>query len=141
MQLISVILAVVFFGLALLHLYWVAGGNRGLRYALPAIDGRPIFNPGPIGTALVALFLAGFAVVALLLGFGNDAFPALQPYAALLGFAIGAVLVLRAIGEFRYVGIFKRVRGGVFAVYDSWLYSPFCLIVGGLFIVLAARSR
>lgn len=63
---------------------------------------------------------------------------ALIPYAALLGFAVGGVLVLRAVGEFKYVGFFKRVKGSKFATYDSWLFSPFCLLAGGAFLALAA---
>lgn len=138
MQLISVFLAAAFFGLALLHLYWAAGGKWGIKHALPAIDGAPLFKPGPLATALVAVVLAGFAIVSLLLGFESIGIPALQPYATFLGFAIGGVLVLRAIGDFRYVGFFKKVRGSGFSVYDSRLYSPFCLIAGGLFFLLAA---
>lgn len=43
---------------------------------------------------------------------------------------VGVVLVARAIGDFRYVGFFKRVRGSRFATLDSLLFSPFCLTLG-----------
>jgi hypothetical protein len=36
-------------------------------------------------------------------------------------------LFARAIGEFKYVGFFKRVRGSRFARRDTLLYSPLCL--------------
>jgi hypothetical protein len=39
-------------------------------------------------------------------------------------------LLLRAVGEFRYVGLFKRVRGTKFAVLDTFVYSPLCLLLG-----------
>jgi hypothetical protein len=43
------------------------------------------------------------------------------------GLALG--LLLRAVGEFRYVGLFKRVRGTKFAVLDTYVYSPLCLLL------------
>ena len=38
-----------------------------------------------------------------------------------------APVLMRAIGDFRYVGFFKRVRGSRFARMDTTLYSPLCL--------------
>jgi hypothetical protein len=38
-----------------------------------------------------------------------------------------AVFVGRAVGDFRTVGFFKRVRGTLFARRDSLLYSPLCV--------------
>jgi Protein of unknown function (DUF3995) len=43
---------------------------------------------------------------------------------------LGAVFVLRALGDFRLMGFFKSVRGTRFAVRDTWLYSPLCLLLG-----------
>ncbi len=43
---------------------------------------------------------------------------------------IGALFVLRAIGEFRLVGFFKRVRGTAFARWDTALFSPLSLAIG-----------
>jgi len=54
------------------------------------------------------------------------------------GFAVGVVLVLRAIGDFKYVGFFKRVRRSDFAKFDNWIYSPFCFLAGSAFFYLAA---
>ncbi|WP_370693317.1 DUF3995 domain-containing protein [Oceanobacter sp. 4_MG-2023] len=63
---------------------------------------------------------------------------AITPYDVLLDFAVGGVLVLRAVGKFKSVGFFKRVNGSKFATYDSRLFSPFCLLAGRAFLVLAA---
>lgn len=41
------------------------------------------------------------------------------------GLALG--LLLRAVGDFRYVGFFKSVRDSRFATMDTWCYSPVCL--------------
>jgi hypothetical protein len=50
--------------------------------------------------------------------------------------ALALGLLARAIGEFRYVGFFKRVRGSRFARLDTLLYSPLRLLlaVGVAFI-------
>ncbi|WP_051299120.1 DUF3995 domain-containing protein [Marinobacterium litorale] len=138
MEIIAIILLIPFVGLAVLHLYWALGGTFGMSAALPEIDGAPVFRPGAAATIAVAFVLTGFALIAFVLGFGASYAPALTPYAAFLGFAVGGVLVLRAVGEFKYVGFFKRVKGSKFAAYDSWLFSPFCLLAGGAFLALAA---
>jgi hypothetical protein len=46
-----------------------------------------------------------------------------------LSFALAAGLLARAIGEFRYVGFFKQVRGSRFATLDTLVYSPVCLLL------------
>lgn len=140
METIAILLVVSFAGLAALHLYWALGGKFGMSAALPEIDGAPAFMPGAAATIAVAFVLTGFALIALVLGFGASNAATLTPYAVFLGFAVGGVLVLRAIGEFKYVGFFKRVKGSKFATYDNWLFSPFCLLAGGAFLTLAAGS-
>lgn len=138
MEIIAIILAVSFAGLAVLHLYWAGGGRFGFSAAIPVVEGAPVFTPGTAATVAVACVLTGFSLIALDLGFGLSFAVALTPYTVPLGFAVGGVLVLRAVGDFRYVGFFKRVKGSKFAAYDSWLFSPFCFIAGSGFLALAA---
>ncbi|MCB2218574.1 DUF3995 domain-containing protein [Desulfofustis glycolicus] len=137
METLAVMLAVSFVGLAALHLYWAFGGTFGMSAALPQVDGAPLFTPRLVGTVALAFLFAGFALIALVLGFGAGSASVIVPCAEFFGFAVGGVLVLRAVGEFRYVGFFKRVKGSKFAVYDTWLFSPFCLLAGGAFLALA----
>ena len=40
---------------------------------------------------------------------------------------LAAAMLLRALGDFRYVGFFKRVRTGRFAELDTKFYTPLCL--------------
>ena len=42
---------------------------------------------------------------------------------------MAAVFALRAVGDFRCVGFFKRVKDTPFAVWDSRLFSPLCGIL------------
>jgi len=116
--------------LAALHFYWAVGGRRARLAAVPERDGRPVLNPGPLACAAVG----GSLVFAALLVCWTARIwtPALVP----LGLArvgtglLAAAFLLRAIGDRKYVGFFKRVRGTGFARWDSRLYAPLCLALG-----------
>ena len=56
---------------------------------------------------------------------------------------LGAVFVLRAIGEFRTLGFFKTITGTDFAFWDTWLYTPLCLMIGlgALWLATTPRAR
>lgn len=51
--------------------------------------------------------------------------------------AIAILFGLRAIGEFRYIGFFKKFKDSKFAEYDTKYYSPLCLIIAILTLLLA----
>jgi hypothetical protein len=57
---------------------------------------------------------------------------------ALIGcWALVAVFGLRAIGDFRYLGFFKRVTGTRFARADTLVYSPLCAGLAAMTAVVA----
>ncbi len=115
--------ATVLAGLAALHVYWAAGGRRGLAAAIPQrADGRAAFAPSAALTLLVAAALLGAAA---LLASTAGWLPAL-PLARELSLAVAAVFALRMIGDFRFCGLFRRVRRGTFARQDAALYTPLC---------------
>lgn len=120
------LLIAVFLCLALLHLYWMLGGRMGVLAAIPEIDGRPAFLPSVTATFVVAL---GLMLCALLLAATSGLVSLPVPHSVLtwLTRALALVLLLRAIGDFRLVGFFKRIRGSRFARLDTALYSPLCL--------------
>lgn len=138
---LSIAVAVAFVALACIHVYWALGGKLDIRKMVPVVNDKPLFTPGPVGTFVVAVGLIGFALVVLALGFYDSVPVHYQSYFSITGYVIGTVLILRAMGEFKYVGFFKRVRGSDFATYDSWLYSPFCLSAGCAFLFLAAHRN
>ena len=115
----------VFVFLAAMHFYWAIAGVGGRSAAIPEIDGVPAFRPSKAATAAVGLALLGVAAIVLL------------EVKLLLACAAG-VLILRAIGDFRLVGFFKRMRGSKFARMDTLLYSPLCLALGAALAALAA---
>ena len=59
---------------------------------------------------------------------------------AWLSYALALGLLARAIGEFKYVGFFKRVRGSRFAQLDSLLYSPLCLLLAAGVAAVALKN-
>lgn len=122
--------------MALFHLYWVLGGKIGLDKALPTtLDGKKIINPNKFLTFMVALVLTGFSLVAYKLQFEN-----LQDdYFVYFGWFISAVFILRFIGEFNAVGIFKKIKSTEFAKYDTLYFSPLCLYLGLYFAGLSYR--
>ena len=116
--------------LALLHFYWALGYEWGLDKAIPTeIKGQSILNPPKILTALVGIFLLGFSYIANRLAQGQP-----DNIIVYMGWIIGVLFILRAIGEFKIVGIFKKIKGTLFAKYDTYLYIPLCLFIGYSFI-------
>lgn len=123
----AAITAIVFVVLGLWHAYWAAGGRLAHRAALPIQNGQPLFRPSPLGTLAVAAALIGCAWITAANG-GLVTAPALR-WLPWLGMAVALGLLARAIGDFRYVGFFKRKGEDPFARLDTRFYSPLCLLL------------
>jgi hypothetical protein len=54
--------------------------------------------------------------------------------------ALAAGLLARGIGDFNYLGLFKRLRGSRFATLDTYLYSPLCLLLAAGVAAQAYRT-
>jgi hypothetical protein len=128
------------------HLYWAAGGQRGIDAALPQV---PVigtvpaganeadrerkkmvnaFTPRPQMTLLVAF---GLGLIGVMVGMraGLTGSPVKHwTLQCLLG-ALSFAMLARAVGDFRLVGFFKTVTQSRFARLDSWCYSPLCLVL------------
>ncbi|MBN6732182.1 DUF3995 domain-containing protein [Burkholderia multivorans] len=111
--------------IALVHLYWACGGRRGKRAAIPEHDGVPLLHPSTAGTCTIAAaLLAAACAVAARAGW---VWPGRYPGASGIAIVVLALLfAVRAVGDFRYVGFFKRIRGSRFARMDTLYYSPLC---------------
>ncbi len=135
----ALVVAVALAVIAGLHLFWALRGGVRDSAVIPEANGRPLFVPTRLATVAVAILL--LCASWLLLVAGGYASDLGFRYLGRLGaFAVGVVLIIRAIGEFRYVGFFKRVRSTRFAVLDTLWYSPLCLLLGlgALWSALAA---
>lgn len=126
---LALVVAAALAAIAVLHAYWGLVGVGTRSAAVPEVDGRPVFVPTRSACFAVAFALLAAAFVLLVRG-GYVALPAAPWLGAAGSASVGVVLVARAVGDFRYVGFFKRVRGSRFAVLDSRLFSPLCLALG-----------
>ena len=114
--------------LALWHFHMALSHSVGAGGAVPSVEGRPLFVPSVKATVAVGLVLLLFAcVVAATGGLFHVGVP--SRFLTWSSFALALGLLARAIGDFRYVGLFKRVRGSRFAKLDTLVYSPLCLLL------------
>ena len=134
MAFLATITALILAGLSALHFYWAFGGRYGWDKAVPYKDAEPLFTPGKAATLLVAVALLLFSGLALLLRWPAAELGAWPRY---LGWLLAGIFLLRAVGDFKYCGFFKRLRGTEFAVRDSFFYSPLCLFLSTSFALLA----
>lgn len=132
----SLLLFLIFFTLALLHFYWAAGGRWGFDIALPKDnEGNKLMQPGAIASLIVGFGLLLMSLFYLDINWScdNAIFTFVKSYA---GWAIAGIFLLRAIGDFRIVGLFKKIRHTDFGKMDSKFYSPLCLLISILAIVI-----
>ena len=95
--------------------------------------------PGIIATLIVAVGLLLFAVFYLIKGGLISLQLPLWIDRNGLWILMG-IFILRAIGDFNYLGFFKKVKHTKFAVNDTKYYSPLCLIIGMLTLILQLNS-
>ena len=137
-KLLPLAVCLAFVGLALWHFYMGLVAASAVTGAVPSVDGKPVFVPTRTATVAVGVVLLLFAVlVAATAGIVSVGLPAVA--LSWLSYALAVGLLARAIGEFRYVGFFKRVRGTKFARRDTLLYSPLCLLLAAAVALVALR--
>ena len=101
-----------------IHVYWAIAGTWGAAFAIPTTSkGIPVFQPRKTGTLLVG----GCLIVAALL---NGGWINLGLWT---NFGIGLLFGLRVMGDFTYVGIFKKVKNTAFAQKDATVFIPLCI--------------
>jgi hypothetical protein len=137
MVLLAVLVAAVLAALCILHLYWAAGGRWGHAAALPERESQPAFRPGRMATALVAALL-GTASTLLLGRVGLGPAAHLFRLTHLGAWLIAATFLLRGLGDFHLIGLFRRVRDTRFALWDRRLYTPLSIVLGLAVAVVAA---
>lgn len=120
----SILLVVVFGVIACLHVYWAAGGRWGIEHAAPVNEyGNKFLDTGVVACLVVAAGLILFSVYYLMLPSGM---------LSLAGWIIPSIFLIRAIGDFRYVGFTKKVKSSTFAELDTKFFSPLCVVIAGL---------
>lgn len=136
MIILTIVNCVALWLLAILHFYWAFGGKWGFETALPTNDqGKRVLNPRAIDSIVVGMGLTAFGCIHLLSA-GLIVLNALGWFANHGLWIVGGVFFLRAVGDFRYVGFFKRVKGTNFSRADSVYYSPLCFGIAVIAIIL-----
>jgi len=103
--------------------------------AIPSFQGKKLFAPRPSLTAAVGVALLLCALVTTMLR-NADVGGSKAPLLIWLADGLAALLFIRAVGDFRFVGFFKKVRDSRFAQLDTVLYSPLCaLLAFGIYVL------
>lgn len=129
-MILSILLSLILIGLGMIHFNWVIGGKFGFSESLPTKEnGERVLNPKKIDSAIVGIGLTIFGIFYLvkselieyrlpdwIIDYGSWIIP--------------IIFLLRAVGEFKYVGFFKSIKKTDFGKLDTKLFSPLCLIIG-----------
>jgi Protein of unknown function (DUF3995) len=129
--LISLLLATVFFVLSAIHVYWGFGGRWAMADAFPTKeDGTSLEKvPGMVASFVVAVGLFAFGIFYLI----KSDILAISLPTFLLSYGywvITVIFLLRAVGDFKYFGFFKKIKTTPFGKKDSLIYTPLCLFIG-----------
>jgi hypothetical protein len=114
---------------AALHIYWAFGGKLLTGAVIPTTEaGEPIFKPGFAATLAVAVFLL---IGAMVLVKHN-----LSPSKLTVGLTMfyAAVFFIRGIGDFKHMGLFKKIAGTDFGLMDTLIFTPLVFILSFIFI-------
>jgi Protein of unknown function (DUF3995) len=127
---LSIILFFIFIVLGLIHFNWAMGGKWGIDQALPTKEnGERVLNPKKIDSGIVGFGLTVFGFFYL---FRSELmqFHLSNGIVEYGSWIIPAIFILRAVGDFKYVGFFKKVKRTKFGKLDSKLFTPLCLAIG-----------
>jgi hypothetical protein len=145
-QTAQIINTIIFLAISGLHFYWAIGAILGKKMVgalavLPEMEGKPLFVPGAFATFIVAFGLFLFAKISSFGLIDVISFKYFSPIIPYGNLAIFLIFMLRAIGDFRYVGFFKKNKTSKFAINDSKYYSPLCLLISILAFIIYWGSK
>ena len=136
---LSLILTILFAGIAGIHFYWALGGKKWANLVIPTRSDSPqipLFKPRMGETIVVA---SGFLVFIWTIGMKARWFALVWLSEIQLTYAIFGIALIffaRAIGEFKYVGFFKTNRNTPFGQMDTRYYSPLCLFIAIITLII-----
>lgn len=112
-----------------IHFFWAFGGSWGAKAAIPTnTEGKTMLSPDIFATLVVAFGVLAMALLHLeIIQLLSLPIPTwINTYGLKI---IAGIFFFRAIGDFRYVGFFKKIKGTNFAHFDTKYYSPLCLLL------------
>ena len=135
---LGVLSSLVLIFLGGIHFYWAVGGSWGIGAVLPTDEnGNRKLNPKWFDSIIVGLALSFMSILyAIKSGILTATF--LPNWLLKYGlFVVSVIFLLRAIGDFRYVGFFKKIKITAFAQNDTKYFSPLCLFLGVVGLLIA----
>lgn len=138
---VSVILFVIFTLLSFIHFYWFFDGKWGLEQVIPTKEAQKnTFSIPKLATLIVALILLFLSLLYLVKsGLIDVHFPY---FVTNYGYwIIPTIFILRAIGDFKYVGFFKKIKTTEFAKADSKWFIPLCITIGIFGILIQLMNK
>lgn len=127
---------VVFTLLSIVHFYWAFGGKLWYDDVLPtSSNGLHKLNPSMSDSLIVASGLLLLAIITV----ANVGLP--DKYIKRIYFRYGTLVIaivflLRAIGDFKFFGFFKTIKSTKFGINDTHYFSPLCLFIALLSILI-----
>ncbi len=133
----ALIVSLIFLVLSLIHFNWAFGSKWGITKAIPTDNtGKKVMHPDAKASAIVGLGLLFFSLYYATHLIHLD----LPGWTSYIGWCISAIFILRSIGDFKYIGFFKKIKGTEFAEMDTKLYVPLCLVIGLIGILLEIKK-
>ncbi len=136
-----VVNTIIFLSLSILHFYWAFGGKLWYEDVLPTnSSGLRRMNPSMAATLIIAFGLIFLAFITT----GNQGL--FDKYVKRKYFRYGALIIaviffLRAIGDFKFIGFFKTVIRTKFGVNDTQIFSPLCVFIALLSLLIFIFNR
>jgi len=123
----------------MLHFYWVAGGKWWLDKSLPMNSNQVITYPSRGLTFIVAIGLFFFATIIACFSKLIDC-PLPNWVSKIVVYGLAVIFFLRTLGDFKYVGFFRKIKNTTFAHYDALIYTPLSLTLCLLSILLIINN-
>ena len=126
--------------ISLIHVYWAFGGKWAVDSVIPMQDNKPLFKPGFFGSMIVAVLLV-IAIGVILSFIELLKIPFLSQTLSYYGtIALGVVFLFRAIGDFKFLGFFKKIKDSNFAKWDTRIHSPLCAFLSALIFLILVMN-
>jgi len=135
-MILSILISIILIGLGVIHFNWVIGGEFGFSESLPTKEsGERVLNPKKMDSAIVGI---GLTVFGLFYIFKSSLIAHNLPawIMVYVGWIVPSIFILRAIGEFKYIGFFKRIKKTKFGKRDTMFFSPLCFLIGIIGIII-----
>jgi len=128
----NLLLTIIFLTISLFHLYWAIGGTVGKTESVPVTEkGALLFQPGFMSCLVVGI---GFLLLIFLLYLPSlDLVP--ERFSRGILWLVMGVFLLRVIGDFHYVGLFKKVKNTTFSRNDNRYFVPLCFLIALLILM------